>query len=60
MRKSSRGEDALPYIVTYTDFSAGRKEPLKVSTDYAYTENRAKALLAALLAANVKKGWEKV
>jgi hypothetical protein len=39
---------------------ASRKEPLKISTDYAYTENRDKALLAALLAANVKKGWEKV
>jgi ATP-dependent DNA ligase len=54
------GEDALPYIVTYTDFSAGRKEPLKVSTDYAYTEERAKGLLKTLHTANIKKGWEKV
>jgi hypothetical protein len=30
-----------------------------VSTDYAYTEERAKALLEALMAANVNKGWEK-
>ena len=51
------GEDALPYIVTYTDFSAGRKEPLKISTDYAYTEERAKGLLETLHTANVKKGW---
>jgi intein-encoded DNA endonuclease-like protein len=36
------GEDALPYIITYTDFSAGRKEPLKVSTDYAYTKSAPK------------------
>ena len=54
------GDNALPYNMSYTDFSASRKEALKVSTDYAYTEDRAKALLEALLAANVKKGWEKV
>jgi hypothetical protein len=53
------GEDALPYLVIHTDFSAGRKDPLKVSTDYAYTKERAQALLEALLTANVKKGWEK-
>jgi hypothetical protein len=53
------GEDVLPYIFCYTDFSAGRKEPLKVSTEYAYTEARARALLDACLADNVKKGWEK-
>ena len=53
------GEDVLPYIFCYTDFSAGRKEPLKVITEYAYTEARARALLDACLAENVKKGWEK-
>jgi hypothetical protein len=53
-------EDALPYIFSYTDFSAGRKDPLKVATAYAYTETRARALLEACLADNVKKGWEKV
>jgi ABC-type ATPase with predicted acetyltransferase domain len=52
------GEDVLPYIFCYTDFSAGRKEPLKVTTEYAYTEARARALLDACLADNVKKGWE--
>jgi hypothetical protein len=45
----------LPYIFCYTDFSVGRKEPLKVITEYAYTE--ARALLDACLADNVKKGW---
>jgi hypothetical protein len=51
------GEDVLPYIFCYTDFSADRKEPVKVSTEYAYTA--ARALLDACLADNVKKGWEK-
>jgi hypothetical protein len=36
-----------------------RKDPLKVSTEYAYTEKRARALLDASLTENVKKGWEK-
>ena len=52
------GEDALPFIFCYTDFSAGRKDPLKVTTEFAYTEARARALLDASLAENVKKGWE--
>jgi hypothetical protein len=53
------GEDALPYIFCFTDFSASRKDPLKVTTEYAYTEKRGWALLDASLAENVKKGWEK-
>lgn len=52
------GEDALPFVFFYSDFSAGRKEPLKVSTEYAITEKRARALLEASMAENVKKGWE--
>ena len=53
------GDDALPYIFCFTDFSASRKDPLKVTTEYAYTEKRGRALLEACLAENVKKGWEK-
>jgi hypothetical protein len=53
------GDDALPYIFCFTDYSAGRKDPIKVITEYAYTEKRARALLDACLAENVKKGWEK-
>jgi hypothetical protein len=52
------GEDVLPYIVCFTDYSAGRKEPLKVTTEYAYTEKRARALLETSKTENVKKGWE--
>jgi hypothetical protein len=54
------GEGTLPYIIIYTDFSAGRKEPLKVSTEYALNEKRARELFDAALRENVKKGWEKV
>lgn len=55
---SRGGDDCLPYFVCFTDFSAGRKEPLKVSTDYAYNEKRAREILSVLLKENVKKGWE--
>ena len=54
------GEDVLPYVFCFTDYSAGRKEPLKVATEYAYTEVRARALFDGCIAENVKKGWEKV
>ena len=53
------GEDAVPYVFCFTDYSAGRKEPLKVSTEYAYTEKRGRALFEACKTENVKKGWEK-
>jgi len=52
------GEDAVPYVFCFTDYSAGRKEPLKVSTEYAYTEKRGRALFEACITENVKKGWE--
>ena len=51
-------EDAIPYLVFLSDFSASRKEPLKVSLDVAYTQERADALYAASLKENVKKGWD--
>jgi hypothetical protein len=53
------GNDVVPYIFCFTDYSSGRKEPLKVTTEYAFTETRARALLKGWIAENVKKGWEK-
>jgi hypothetical protein len=50
----SGGDTALPCIFIYTDFSADRKEPLKVSTEYAYTEERTQSLLKASRAENAK------
>jgi hypothetical protein len=54
------GEDALPFIFCYTDYSAGRKDPLKVTTEYAYSEARARTLFQSCIDENVKKGWEKI
>lgn len=53
-------EESIPYVVYFTDFSAGRKDPLKVSTQYAMTHERKEALIEILLEKNIKKGWEEV
>lgn len=48
------------YVVHFTDYSAGRKDPLnrevRIAPDLASTEQIAESLLAD----NIKKGWEKV
>lgn len=54
------GEEVVPFVLVFTDFSAERKDSLKVTTDYAFTEDRARALLSAKISANIKKGWELV
>jgi ATP-dependent DNA ligase len=54
------GDNAYPYLVYWTDYSARRAEPLKVSVDLAATSERAEAIAAKLLAANLPKGWERL
>lgn len=51
---------AFPYVVFWTDFSAGRKTPLEVTTLFAHTETRADALVKKLIEENVTKGFELV
>ena len=48
---------AFPYVVFWTDFSAGRKTPLEVTTLFAHTESRAEALVKKLIEENVTKGF---
>lgn len=50
---------AFPYVVFWTDFSAGRKTPLEVTTLFAHTESRAEALVKKLLEENITKGFER-
>lgn len=54
------GDLAFPYLVYWTDYSAKRAEPLKVSTELAATEERANALADKLLAKGITKGFERV
>lgn len=50
---------AFPYVIFWTDFSAGRKTPLEVTTLFAHTEARAEALAKKLIEENVTKGFER-
>jgi hypothetical protein len=49
---------AFPYVIFWTDFSAGRKTPLEVTTLFAHTESRAEALVKKLIEENVTKGFD--
>ena len=48
------------YVVYHTDFSNGRKDMIKRDMLYSNDEKQIRELLAAEIAENVKKGWEKV
>jgi hypothetical protein len=50
----------FPYLIYWTDFSAKRAEPLKVSLQVATTPERANALAEQLLAEELTKGFVKV
>jgi hypothetical protein len=47
-------------VIFWTDFSAGRKTPLEVTTLFAHTETRAEALVKKLIEENVTKGFDLV
>ena len=47
-----------PYVVHWTDFSVGRKEPLAREVRLAPTEAEAMKIAEGMIADNVKKGWE--
>ena len=57
VRQPSAGE--FPYLLYWTDYSAKRAEPLKVSLEIAATQERAEQLAEKLLAENLPKGWVK-
>jgi hypothetical protein len=48
-----------PYVVHFTDFSAGRKDPLQREVRLAPTLAEAQAIADELLAENIKKGWDR-
>lgn len=52
--------EGFAYIVYWTDYSSKRKEPLKISTQFATSRARADLLAARLIEENVTKGFEKV
>lgn len=58
VHKPQAGE--FPYLLYWTDFSAKRAEPLKVSIEIAADAARAEQLAERMLAENLAKGWVKV
>jgi ATP-dependent DNA ligase len=49
-----------PFVLYYTDFSAGRKEPLQTEIKIASSDGTLREMLATAIEENIKKGWEKV
>jgi len=54
------GDLPFPYLIYWTDYSARRAEPLKVSVEVAVSETRAMALAERALAENLTKGFNRV
>lgn len=52
--------EAFPFVVFWTDYSSKRKEPLKVTTQFAITRERADALATRLVEEGVTKGFVRV
>jgi hypothetical protein len=46
------------FVVHWTDYSPGRKEPLRHTVRPAATKKDAEHLAKGLIEANIKKGWE--
>ncbi len=54
-------EQSFPsFVLYYTDFSAGRKDPLQTEIKIASSEDTLREMLANGIEENIKKGWEKV
>ena len=49
-----------PYVVFFTDYSPGRKQPLKTDILVASTQETIHSFADDWLAANIKQGWENV
>jgi ATP-dependent DNA ligase len=57
----SEGSQLYPaYVVHWTDYSAGRAEPLDRDVRPAPDETTAQQIAQEFIDANIKKGWEKV
>ncbi len=55
--KEQADPDFPPYVVHFTDYSVGRKDPLKREVRLAADEAEATELAEAMLVKNIKRGW---
>jgi hypothetical protein len=58
--KSAQDDRYPAFVVHWTDYSAGRAEPLDRDVRPAPDETTAQAIAQEFIDANIKKGWEKV
>jgi hypothetical protein len=58
--KSAHDERYPAFVVHWTDYSAGRAEPLDRDVRPAPDEVAAQTIAQEFIDANIKKGWEKV
>ena len=47
------------YVVQFTDFSAGRKDPLQREVRLAASRTAAMTIADEMIAEGIKKGWER-
>ena len=57
--KENTGEFS-PYVVVFTDYSFGRKEPLEQELFICQNEKELKSKIEELKIENIKKGWEAI
>ena len=57
--KESSGQYS-PFLILYTDFSAGRKTPMEQDVYLCATSIDMKKKMTELVEENIKKGWEKI
>ena len=58
--KDTKDSNFPAYVVHWTDYSQGRKDPLKREVRLAPNEKIAKAIGADMIEAKIKKGWEEL
>jgi len=58
--KDTKDSNFPAYVVHWTDYSQGRKDPLKREVRLAPNEKIAKAIGAVMIEAKIKKGWEEL
>jgi hypothetical protein len=57
--KEAHDEDWPAYVVHWTDYSPGRKDPLKRDVRLAPDEDAAEAIAEGMLTDGIKRGWKK-
>ena len=55
--KETKDPNFPAFVVHWTDYSQGRKDPLKREVRLAPNEKQAKAIGAEMIEAKIKKGW---